>query len=172
VTTDDSRRSFWTTLPGIISGTAGLLAAIAALVGALATLGVVGGSEEPAGAVRQGPDDLDRVTFTWTAEFHEGTTRFTNAEVRSVPGGSLIALTCDGDGCFDGTLERRVPDATGAESVKDLLPRRLGPDANLQVRFTHPKVGTKLWRLTTDRYGLPLKELSCLPPGETVPEEC
>ena len=148
------------------------MAAIAALVGTLATLGIVGGSEAPAGAVRQGPSDLDRVKLSWSAEFQGGATRFTNAEVRSVPGGSLIALTCDGDGCFDGTRERRVPDATGAVSVKDLVPQPLGPDAHLQIRFTHPKVGTKLWRLTTDRHGLPLKEISCLPPGETVPEDC
>jgi hypothetical protein len=39
------KRSFWSTVPGIITGFAGLLSATAALVGLLVTFGVIGGKD-------------------------------------------------------------------------------------------------------------------------------
>jgi hypothetical protein len=44
---DDQRSSFWVTMPGIITALAGLVSAVAVLVGALYASGVIGSKSEP-----------------------------------------------------------------------------------------------------------------------------
>ena len=112
-------KSFWTTLPGVLSAGAGLIGAIAAILGALASVGVFSGSDEPNNGSTQAAASLDQVRLRWQVElphrFRNGDfvsmTRFTPAYLHPVPAGSLITMRCEGVGCFKGVRHERVRDA-------------------------------------------------------------
>ncbi|MDQ6910680.1 MAG: hypothetical protein M3Z84_07870 [Actinomycetota bacterium] len=66
------KRSFWSSAPGIITGVAGLLSAMAALVGLLVTFGVIGGKDSntkatSGGTAAQAPNQPNGSTGTTTA---------------------------------------------------------------------------------------------------------
>jgi hypothetical protein len=171
VAEDGEQKSFWTTLPGILSAGAGLLAAVAALLGALASIGVFGGSDEPNTATTPTVASLDRIRLRWRAEVHPEFTRFTTADVRGVPAGSGLTLTCEGGGCFAETREKQLVDAEPVVSLAESLPR-LRPGARLEIRFLNPRVGTKIWTYTMVNGDLPTTDISCVAVNETAPEPC
>lgn len=168
---DGEQKSFWTTMPGILSAGAGLLGAVAALLGALASIGVFGGSDEPNTATTPTVASLDRIRLRWRAEVYTEFTKFKTAEVRGVPAGSRLTLTCEGGGCFAGTREKQVVNAAPVVSLAESLPR-LRPGATLEIRFLHPRVGTKIWTYTMVNRDLPNSDISCVAANETVPEPC
>jgi hypothetical protein len=47
MSTKQPRKSFWTTIPGIITGTTAFLTAIAGLIAALSSVGLIGGKPNP-----------------------------------------------------------------------------------------------------------------------------
>jgi hypothetical protein len=163
---DGGQKSFWATVPGVLSAGAGFLGAIAAVVGALASIGVFDNSDEPMRAASEEVPAPAQVRLRWHAEVVPGSTRFTIVEIYRVPAGTRITVKCDGRGCFDGTREQRVPDATAAVSLQRSIPE-LRSGSRLEITFVHPRVGTKIWTLTAMRRELPEMETSCVGLDET-----
>ena len=168
---EGQQRSFWTTLPGILSAGAGLLGAVAALLGALASIGVFSGSDQPTTTTTPTAASLDRIRLRWTVDVFDVFTKFKTVDVRGVPAGSRLTLTCEGGGCFAGTREKEVADAAPVVSLARSVPR-LRPGARLEIRFQHPRVGTKIWTYTMVNRDLPNSEISCVAVNETAPEPC
>jgi hypothetical protein len=163
------RRSFWTTLPGILSGVAGLVGAVAAMVGALAAIGVLGGSDDPSGSAP--PASFASVAVRYQVESTAAWTRFTELRVGEVPPDTLIELSCNGPACFRGTRKRYVPD--GAESVflTSMVPKSLRPGALLKVQITRARTVGKAVEYRIVRRAVPKRVVRCLPPGE-APVPC
>jgi hypothetical protein len=154
-------KSFWSTVPGILSGVATLLAAVAALIGALVGLGLFGDNEEKAALA----ESLASVRVLFQATSTENSTKFEVLRAARVPPGVTLTLTCTGGGCFSGTRKRYVPDGAEAVFFAEEVPR-LRPGAVLSVHLSKPKAIGKLVRYRVGRAEVPRAEYLCVPPRQ------
>lgn len=168
----DTKRSFWTTVPGIASGLAGVLGATAALLGILSSLGWVGSGDKtstPSPAL-----DKVRLLFAW---YPAGPiTTFKQFDVRFLPAGTRLVARCDGRGCFSGVRTRPISEAASEISLLgpplNLRDLRLRPGASLELRYEHPEAGTKIWKITAVKGATqPRFDISCAPKRE-APGPC
>jgi hypothetical protein len=175
-------KSFWTSLPGILTGIAALLGSVAAVIGALAALGIFGASDESRNASAgtagvqtlksaSGAQSLRALPTAWRAQWVNGTTTFQELSVRGVPSRTQIEVRCAGRGCFHGVLRREVPDGSPSVSLARSIPPLRG-GATLEVRVLNPGAVGKILTLTTHSSGIPTSEVSCLPPGQLVAQPC
>jgi hypothetical protein len=95
-----------------------------------------------------------------------GRTRFTALNVRDLPPGSRVDVTCRGKGC-PYTSKRYTPRRNGrVDLAKDFRRARLRSGAVVTVRATAPNGAIKLMRFTM-RAGnkLPVRNRQCAAPG-------
>lgn len=166
----EARKSFWATLPGMLSALAGILGAIAAIVGAVTSLGIFGGGSDDKHAARAS-FPLDSVRLTYSVRVTGDATRFTILRVGPIPARTQIALHCRGGGCFAGTRQRAVTDSAPSVSLLHLVPE-LRRGATLEVRFTGPNAGLKVWTFVVRRAALPAFTTACQPKGAQLLEAC
>lgn len=74
-------------------------------------------------------------------------------------------------GCFEGSRQVDVPEASPAVSLRQRIPR-LVAGARLEVRMAHADVGTKIWTFVMRTRRLPERGTACLGPGESLPTSC
>ena len=144
-----------------------MLGALAAVVGALATLGVVGSDEDDGADAAQ----LKQVGLVWQVRVFEGVTEFRRVDLRSVPSESRISLRCEGDRCFTGIRRRDVPEAAPTVPLRRLTPR-LVAGARLEIRLAHADLGTKIWTLVMRRNAIPRMEVNCIRLDAALPGPC
>jgi hypothetical protein len=163
------KESAWSTLQKTVSAVAGIVGSVAAILGALVAIGVLGGGGDEDGGSAE--PSLASVPVSFQAESADKWTRFTELEARSVPPGTLIELSCDGGGCGFDSLEHYVREATANVPLTDLVPYRFRPGDILEVRLTKPDHVGKLIRYPIRRRAVPDSAVYCLPPGR-APVPC
>jgi len=161
-------RSFLTTLPGILSSVAGLLGAIAGVLGALAAIGVIGGAADNGAAT---VPSLSNVRVSFAASIYSRYTHFTELNVKTVPPGTRITLTCKGGGCFKGERAHLAPDGAEVVFLTSKVPKELEPGAVLTVRLARDGAIGKIVEYRMARQQLPERTILCVPPGES-PVSC
>jgi hypothetical protein len=148
---DNSKQSFWSTAPGIVTAVAGLVSAIGVLIGGLAAAGVIGGddgsaspSSAPAatggasGATSSGGSGFDRVAQyngTWSNDDSAPNTVVSIAIAGSGPRVNVHALAaCEPVDCDWGTITPSFADPLVAlfdlgDGHTEKLTMLLGSDA-------------------------------------------
>jgi hypothetical protein len=161
-------KSFWRTIPGIVSAAAGFLGALAAILGILTSLGWIGDSGDSTKATSDELVDRVRLVYGYAAYRHF--TEFPYLDMKFVPGDSTIAFSCRGT-CSRLPAQRhvRVPATKVALIGGDV---RIEAGSTLTVTFRNQQVGTKIWSYTARPRTAVVVDVSCVRPPQTVPSAC
>jgi hypothetical protein len=149
--------------------------------GADATPPVLGGTTPP--TIQQSPPTQPArtsnpeqvvVTLAFFATAKRTTTKFTTLQIKNVPFGATVKVTCSGRGCPSGLKGKGFTKANafGTVTLAKFIKKPLRAGVRITVAVSKPNAIAAVKVLTVRASKKPLIATKCQPPGATKPVAC
>ena len=144
--------------------------------GADATAPVLGATTPPAVIQPARTPDPEQivVTLAFFSTSKKTTTKFTTLQVKNVPFGSTVKVTCSGKGCPSGLKGKGFTKANafGTVTLAKFIKKPLRAGIKITVVVSKPNAIAAVKVLTVRASKKPLIATKCQPPGATKPVAC
>lgn len=136
--------------------------------------GVLGTTPASLPSPRSGPVEQVVVTLAFFANAKKASTKFTTLQIKNVPLGAEVKVTCTGKRCPKGLTGKGYvkKNAFGTVSLKQFIKSSLRSGNTITVVVSKPDAIAAVKVLKVRSNKKPLISTKCLPPGATTPVSC